>query len=127
MLDGEHYNCTHIALLNVLPIALLIVLIVGDEAEEHDEHGLGEAADEDDEDCAEPGQVLGHHPVDHGYHRPDQLDSPAEEEEVEAVAEHAHGGEDILQVGETEKSSRDHQEDSEASKREHHPANIAVM
>ena len=107
---------TYIALLNVLPVALLIVLVIRDEAEEHDEHGLGEAADEDDEDRAEPSQVLGHHPVDHGDHGANQLYSPAEEEEVEAVAEHAHCGEDVLEVGETEKSSRDHQEDREAAK-----------
>ena len=38
-----------------------------------------------------------------------QFDAPAEEEEVEAVTEHAHGGEDVLQVSETEQSGGHHQ------------------
>ena len=112
---------TYVTLLYVLSIALLVILGVRDEAEEHDEHGLGEATDEDDEDRSEPGQVLGHHPVDHGDHGTDQLYSSAEEEEVEAVTEHTHGGENVLEVGETEKPCRNHEDDSDAAEQEHDP------
>jgi hypothetical protein len=35
---------------------------------EDDVEGLGEAHEEDEEDDAKLGQVLGHHPVDHGHH-----------------------------------------------------------
>ena len=50
---------------------------------------LAKAHEEDEVDYTEADKVLSEHPVDHNHHRPHQLEPPAEEEEVEAVTEHA--------------------------------------
>ena len=44
---------------------------------EDDVVGLGETHDEDEEDGAEPDEIIGNHPVDHGHERTSQLEPPA--------------------------------------------------
>ena len=69
------------------------------EALEDDEEGLREAHDEDDEDGEESCEVLGQHPVDHDDHGPDQLEAPAEEEEVGTGGQHHWAVEVVMGEG----------------------------
>ena len=104
-------------------VVVRVTAHISHEAEEYDEECLGESHDEDEEDGAESCEVLHHHAVDHGDHGADQLDAAAEEEEVEAVAEHADDGEDVLHVGEAEHPRRHHQQHRDAPQQEDHPGN----
>ena len=127
---------THVAFLVFIWIAVIVTF----KAEKYYVKSLREAHHENGEDCSESCQVLHHHPVDHGHHGSDltvgevrldmislsnnlshELDATTEEEEIEAVTEHADDGEDVLDISEAEQPGGDHEDHGEAANQEDHP------
>ena len=76
-LSQRHEECHGNALNKVLHgvtvltiiICIRVTVLLRLKCQEDDEVCLGEAHDEDDKDCTEPGQILHHHSVDHCNHR----------------------------------------------------------